>query len=108
LRLSILQFDIAKPHQVHPHNHLIYFMTTLPPRSVHLRVLTLKRHKAHLLARIRLQPKQAINPLQNYKEAIRLSHMFLPRYEPYLLDRSMLQREVIIVDREDLVSGAID
>ena len=55
-----------------------------------------------------LDPEQLVNPRQNQKEAIWLPHMLLARNEFCFLDWSMLQRQVIVVNREDLIFCAID
>lgn len=73
-----------------------------------LLILRLERQLLQLIHRVLLNPKDLVNPLADNPKARRLTHVLDARHKPCLLDVTVLQSEVVVVDGEDLILSAVD
>jgi hypothetical protein len=71
-------------------------------------ILWLERNRLHLIHRIGLNTKELIDPLEDNEKALRFTHMLGTRNKPRFFGSSVQQTKVIVIDRENLILGAID
>lgn len=77
--------------------------------SIRLRELGFKWYCLQLCNRAGIfDVEELVDPLHDNEEALWLTHVLDSRHKPRLLWRTMLQCNVIVIDREDLIFSAVD